>query len=486
MSERRYQEIAGSGRLRVATRQTVKKALEQREERMQTGAIIDSTPWADLDSLGLSYLFQQTLLGTREELVAPEFLAYARQIFKANPIIYACVANRMALFSEATFKYHRFTDEGRPGKLFGDRSLLPLEEPWRGATTSSLLTLAELYVSLGGNFFAARRAGGRIRVMRPDWVAIVLGSDSDDDVEAGDLDAEVIGYMFQPGGPGSGREPVALLPEEVMHFMPEPDPEAPWRGMSWITSVVEDALADRKGTEHKRAFWENGATPNMIVKPAIDDPDDWDKWVTKFRREHEGVANRFKTLFLASGVDADVVGKAFSDTDFAKVQSVGEVRICAASLVPPTVVAVSESLGGSSLNAGNYAAAFEHWARIWARPSWRKFAGAAASVIDVPAGAKLTYDDRDIPALQEDAKKISETQREQSATAAALITAGFDPESVVEFLISDDPAVLRHSGLVSVQLLPPGTENGNGGSSDAFTAQITKQALERSRAAERT
>jgi len=480
MTERRYTEIAGSGRLRVTTKADVKRSLEERTSSSTPSAIIDSTPWADLELAGIPYLFQQTITGQREH-VAAEFVAYARQIFKANPIIYACVANRMALFSEATFKFRRRTDESRPGPLFGTTALEPLEAPWPGATTSTLLTLAELYVSLAGNFFAARRPNGRIRVMRPDWVAIVLGSETDDDVELGDLDAEAIGYLFFPGGPHSGKEPVPLLPEDVCHFMPEPDPEAPWRGMSWITSILEDALADKQATSHKRAFWENGATPNMIVKPAIDDPDDWERWVKKFRREHEGAANRFKTLFLASGVDAEVVGKAFSDTDFAKVQSVGEVRICAASLVPPTVVAVSESLGGSSLNAGNYSAAFEHWARIWARPSWRKFAASAQRLVDPPAGAELAYDDRDIPALQEDAKKIAETQGDQATTIRTLIDAGFDPQTVIQAVERDDFSLLVHTGLVSVQLLPPGSENGsngNGGASSAYTAHVTKRALE--------
>lgn len=446
-------------------------------------AVVDSTPWDDLDWFvgphGIHYplLLQQTLIGGKET-IAPEFASFARQCFKANPIIFACVANRMALFSEARFQFRQRRD-GRPGQLFGTPALAPLEQPWSGATTGDMLNLAELYVSLGGNFFAARRASGRLAIMRPDWVAIVLGSDEDEDVAPTDLDAEVLGYMYQPGGPSSGREPVTLLREEVAHFMPVPDPECPWRGMSWIAAVVSEVVSDKLGTKHKERYFEAGGTRNLAVRPNIPDPDEWDRWTKKFREEYEGVANRFKTLFLAEGVDVTAIGSNLTESDFVEVQSAGEVRICAAAMVPPSVVSVSKGLAGSTLNQGNFEAAWRQFANGWARPSWRNISGSLARIIDVPQGAELWYDDRDVPALQEDVKKVAETQSQKAATMKSLIDAGYDPDSVVDAVESDDFTRLEHTGLVSVQLLPPGSEGNGNGSSDALTAQVTKKTLER-------
>jgi hypothetical protein len=434
-----------------------------RGSKPRVGAVIDTLPWDDLEALigvdGLLFV-RQTLVG-RSEVIAPEFTAYARQIFRANPIVFACVARRMGLFSQASFKW-RARRGGMPGKLFGTNALAPLEKPWPGASTSDLLALAELYVSIGGNFFATRRAQNRIRVMRPDWVGIVLGSESDKDVVAGDLDAEVIGYMYANGGPYSGKEPIALLPENVCHYMPMPDPEAPWRGMSWMSAIVEDVRADKQATTHKLKYWEGGANPNMIVKPDIEDPAEWDAWVARFRSEHEGVANRYKTLFLAMGVDAQVVGSNLQEADFSKVQGAGEVRICADAQVPPSIAGVSEGLQGSALNAGNFEASWRQFANGWARPAWKQISGALERIVDVPDKSQLWYDDHDIPALQEDVKKIAETMREQAGALRSLVDGGWTPESDVAALMSEDLSLLEHTGKTSVQLYPGGEASPNG------------------------
>ena len=47
---------------------------------------------------------------------------------------------------------------------------------------------------------------GRIRRLRPDWMTIVTGSRT-----GSELDTELIGYAYQPGGPASGEDPVDLV-----------------------------------------------------------------------------------------------------------------------------------------------------------------------------------------------------------------------------------------------------------------------------------
>jgi hypothetical protein len=72
---------------------------------------------------------------------------------------------------------------------------------------------------------------------------------------------------------------------------------------------------------------------------------------------HAGVANAYKTLYLTAGADATVVGKDLQQLDFKVVQGAGETRIAAAAGIHPVIVGLSEGLAGSSLNAGNFAAA---------------------------------------------------------------------------------------------------------------------------------
>ncbi|MFD6684207.1 hypothetical protein ACFWDD_32420, partial [Micromonospora parva] len=90
------------------------------------------------------------------------------------------------------------------------------------------------------------------------------------------------------------------------------------------------------------------------------------------------------------------------------------------------------------------------------RPLWRNAAGSLAALVDVPAGAELWYDDRDISFLQEDRKDLAEIQGIQSRTIRQLVDAGYEPDSVVQAIEAEDMTLLRHSGLYSVQLQKPG------------------------------
>src|SRR3546814_18880675 len=104
-----------------------------------------------------------------------------------------------------------------------------LEEPWPNGTTRELLARMEQDVSLAGNFYAVREAG-RLRRLRPDWVSIVLSAPAAEAVES-----DVAGYVYSPGGKSGKGQPRASSVEEICNRSPLPDPDAPYRGMSWLT-----------------------------------------------------------------------------------------------------------------------------------------------------------------------------------------------------------------------------------------------------------
>jgi hypothetical protein len=411
--------------------------------------------------------------------VGYDFFGLVRGAYKANPIVFACIDRRQALFSEARFQYRQFK-KGRPGDLFGGPGLTILEHPWPGGTTGDLLALAEVHNSCSGNFFCARR-GDRLAPLRPDWVSVIIGSntEADDPADVWDIDAEVLGYLYTEGGPGSGRDPIYLMPEEVAHYMPRPDPEAPWRGMSWVTALLREVAADREMTDHKSKYLDAGATPNLAVKLDVTDAAKFQEWVDKYRSGREGDrGNPYKTLFLSSVATPIPLGSDMQGIDFRRVQGAGEVRIAVAAGVPPAVLAISEGLQGSALNAGNFQASQRQFADATMRPLWRNFAGSMARIVAVPDGAELWYDDRDIPALQQDADQAATILNTQAATMASLIINGFEPDSVVDAVTAGDLKRLVHSGLVSVQLLPkdgsgnqpPSNSNGNGNGGSGFGA----------------
>lgn len=298
---------------------------------------------------GLRPSMPPTLLGSKQEEIPASFQGYVEHAYRENGIVFACMLVRMMLFSEARFQFRRIKN-GRPGELFGTEALSILEHPWHGATTGDLLSRCIQDADLAGNFFGTTRGVGRnkrIVRLRPDWVTIILGSHSEpkSDVGAWDLDTEVLGYVYQPGGKAGGQDAEHLLREEVVHFAPIPDPLASFRGMSWLTPVIREVMGDKAATTHKLSYFEHGASPNLVVSFDKDmNPDELKKWLDAFEENHQGAANAFRTLILASGASADKIGSDMKEVDFKKVQAAGENRIAVASGVSGITVGLSEGM----------------------------------------------------------------------------------------------------------------------------------------------
>lgn len=408
-------------------------------------------------------------LGDKEQ-IGNDFEAYIESAFKENGVVFSCMLARQMLFSEARFAWRRFR-EGRPGLLFSTPELGLLENPWPGGTTGEYLSRKIQDADLAGNFYAttaddqgnvgrASRGGPGRRIvrMRPDWVTIVLGSKSG---HLNALDTKVIGYQYSPpatGASGQSPEPVLLMPDEVEHFSPIPDPSARFRGMSWLTPVLREIQADKAATKHKQKFFSQGATISTVVTLDKDvAPEAYEEFVTKFRTQTEGVDMAYKTLFLGGGADVTLNGSTMQQLDFKATQGAGETRIASAAGMHPVIVGLSEGLAGSSLNEGNFSAAIRLTADKTMRPLWRTSAASAQTLLERPGtDASLWYDDRDVAFLRDDSTDVAEIQTKQAATAKQLTDAGYTPTSVVEYLETGNLRALEHSGLYSVQLRPPG------------------------------
>jgi phage portal protein BeeE len=402
------------------------------------------------------------------ETITGDFVGLVDGAFKRNPIVFACELKRLAIFSEARFIYRRF-NKGRPGRLFSDPSLDILEHPWPRGTTGDLLARMILSADLAGNAYVARALDepDRLRVLRPDWVTIVLGDRNGRPVEtAAQLDAEIIGFIYDPKD--GQTDPEALLVDEVAHFAPIPDPLARFRGMSWLQPIVREVLGDQAAAEHKLAFFANGATPQTVVTfPESVNETAFQRFVAKMDAGHQGWQNAYKTLYLGAGADVTVVGKDLQQLDFSNTQGKGETRIAAAAGIHPVLIPLSEGLQGSSLNAGNYAAARRSTADTTFRPLWRNACGSLAAIIPPPGGAELWHDEAGVAFLREDAADRATVQFVKAQTIKQLVEAGFEPSSVVASVEAEDDSLLVHSGMLSVQLQEPGQQqpalNGNGG-----------------------
>ena len=404
-----------------------------------------------LDGLSL------TMPGGREEEIENHFGSYIQRAYKGNGVVFACMLARLMIFSEARFQF-RALRKGRPGDLFGTPALDILEHPFGpNSTTGDLLARVITDADGAGNFYATRRRDRIVR-MRPDWVTMVHGS-PDPAASPDDLDAEFLGVIYYPGGEHHPTgKPEYLQRSEIAHFAPIPDPEARSRGMSWITPIVREIMGDGAAQTHKLKFFENGGTPNLAITRA-DAPskDSFKDWRELILSGHSGLQNAYKWLFLTAGAVPVPLGHNFEQMDFKVVQGAGETRIAAASGIHPVVVGLSEGMQGASLNAGNFNSARRLTADKTFRPLWRNLAGSLQTLVPAPAGSQLWYDDRDIAFLREDVMDQAEIRSRNALTIESLIRGGFTAESARDAVVADDFALLKHTGLFSVQLQPPGT-----------------------------
>lgn len=394
------------------------------------------------------------------------------QAIRGCPPAFASQMIRALVLSQARFIFRSMrSTESR--KIFGTRELELLEKPWPGGTTADLIANMEWQAGLAGTAYVYKRMDPRLRkfqlkVLRSDWVGIVYGSELEQESTSGFApDAKIVAFVYQEGGirADNKNEVYVFLPDEVAHWSPIPHPEYPEIGQSWLTPALLEISGDRAATEHKLQFFRNGATPNLVVSgiPAEDETK-FQKIVDAMEESHAGIANAYKTLYLVAGADAKVVGSDLKSMDFTAVIGRGETRISILSRVPAAILGISEGLQGSTLNQGNFGMARRMFADTWVYPTLQGLAASLSKLLSLPPDAELWFDVRDIPLLREDAKDAALIQEIFAATISSYIAAGWTPESAKAATIAQDPSLLVHTGLVSVQLWEPGAQPGDAGS----------------------
>jgi hypothetical protein len=412
----------------------------------------------------------QTLAGQTTEMAPNNFVGLATHAYQANGPVFACMLVRMLVFSTIRFQWQQMRN-GHPSETFGTGDLAVLETPWTGGTTQDLLSRTISDADLAGNSYwyletSLARLGTNdpnkeLVRMRPDWVDIVvepriIRGTLGVDVGAGQLGWRKLGYTYCENDDPANC--VGLLADEVAHFSPIIDPTANFRGMSWLTPILREIQNDQSMSRHQRRFFDNAATPNMVITHAPGaDKDKVKKWWDEFQEKYAGSDNAGKTLQLYPGADATVVGANMKDIEFKELRGGGETRIAAAAGVPPVIVGLSEGLAAATYS--NYGQARRRLADGTAHPLWQSMSGSMARIVKPPRpDVRLWYSTRDVPFLREDEKDAATIQTLRATTINTLVTAGYTPVSVIAAVEANDFGLLVHSGLFSVQLQQVGSQ----------------------------
>ena len=401
-------------------------------------------------------MMTNTYQGSDVSSIQATFQAYAEQGFQGNSTVFSLILARMMLFSEAEFKFRdRLTK-----RLSYSDALQILDNPWPNGTAGDLLSVMELDASIGGNSFI-RHAGDQLERLRPDKTVVVSALREDG---LGRQIREIIGFGYDLSYLDPDRRPAFYDVSEVAHWAPIPDPVNPVRGMSWLTPVVREIDNDAGMVAYQTKYLENAATPNILIKYSQELSKSLMQDIAmQVQAKHSGVGNAFRTMVLDRGADATVVGNSLKDMAFTDVQAAGETRIASAAGVPPIVAGLSSGLDAATYS--NYGMAMRRFADITMRPNWRSACAALSKLIDVPEGNKLWFDTSDIAALRQGENEQAAMMATLASAASSFIQAGYDPESINDALSAGDINLLVHTGMVSVQLQPPGAEIPNGSAS---------------------
>lgn len=442
----------------------------QEEERsFPPGRLADALAYG-----GNRYLLGGTTTQTSYGPAESSFPVSAKHAVLSNGMVYGLVRRRVEMFAQARLVFKRLGSGPKPmaADVLTTAALAPVDNPVQ------MLARMELDVAVAGNSYWVLDAG-RLWRLPPEDVSIVVGSRTETNDPPSAWDAEIIGYVYQPR---SSTDPMVevFMPGEVCHYRPEEDPDARFRGMSWLRPALEDIASDNGARRYVTKFFDNAATPNLAF---VFPPEVQQAYVEAFRdaflAKHEGVDRSFRTAFIGGGADPKVIGSALKDVDTEHVRQQIHADLCMAAGIPPMAAGIQT---GTYANTKESNRAF---ADVKGRFLWLALVEALRPVIPAPAGTELWYDVSGVSALQSDALDDAEVLARQAQTMRTLVDGGFDPMSVVGAVSTGDLATVSHSGLVSVQLLPPGqgdqstsSSSGDGAdNSDVLDVAIAAQRL---------
>jgi len=219
---------------------------------------------------------------------------------------------------------------------------------------------------------------------------------------------------------------------------PTIDPDANWRGMSWLVSLIREVRGDDAITSYRTTHLDNGAMPGIVVKYTRKLKDETVETLAKrLTAKHSGPENAGKIWVLDEGADATVVGSTLEQLQLEALTHVGERRICAAAGPGLDVILGFEQ--------GDYQAAVRRLSDLWARPRWRKACAVLQHLVpNVPlVGVKLWFDVSGIAALREGELQRGQTTLVKAQAVQSFVSAGFTRESAIAAADSGDISQLK-------------------------------------------
>lgn len=270
-----------------------------------------------------------------------------------------------------------------------------------------------------------------------------------------DPDKFISGWIYT----GVNGEKVPLAVEDVIQIK-LPNPADPYRGLGPVQTVLADMDAARYSAEWNRNFFINGAQPGGVIKVDYRMGDDeFNDFLTRWRQQHQGVANAHRVALLEN---ADWVDTKFTmqDMQFAELRNLPRELIREAFAFPKPMLGTVDDVNRANAEAGKEIMAegltiprLDRWKDTVNTFVLPRFANGKALMADYEDPTPVNHE--------------AEDRERDSKWKAALngINAGYHPDDVAE---AAGLPQMRWVGPPTKPALPAGEPNENGDQQQAI------------------
>lgn len=293
------------------------------------------------------------------------------------------------------------------------------QQPNKYMTRQELVEAGQQHVDLTGEGWCVIGRNPRFRNLplelwpvRPDRMAPVPSRDD-----------FIQGYMYtSPDG-----EAVPLQVDDVL-MLRMPNPLDPYRGMGPVQSILTNIDSAKYSAEWNRNFFLNSAQPGGIIE--VDkrlSNDEWVEMTTRWREQHQGVANAHRVAVLEQGkwVNAQY---SMRDMQFAELREVSRDTMLEAFGFPKFMLGAVDDVNRANAEAS--AAMFAQWL---VRPRLERWKGMLNNDLLPLFGATakgLEFDYEDPVPPNSEAENAARNSRVDAV--AKLIPLGFDAAQAME------------------------------------------------------
>lgn len=143
-----------------------------------------------------------------------------------------------------------------------------------------------------------------------------------------------------------GKDPMVVDAADVLHIK-HYNPKSNLEGLSPMKALMGILLEDKSATEHRQAFWENGARPSFfLTRPSEATP--WsaqarDAFKQEFYKDYSGEKNSGKIPILEEGMSVVEVSLSAREQQFLEARMQVTQLVCAALGVTPAMLGLPDS-----------------------------------------------------------------------------------------------------------------------------------------------